>query len=328
MQTPAAVDTGEAKSAAHLEKPLKIAIFGSGFLGCRFARLACEAGHSVSALTRNPQRASELWAMGVKNVAENLLHEDAWHERFAEPEYDLVVNCVSSAGGGMDGYRLSYLDGMESIFRWCKKGHHVRHFVYTSATSVYPQVNGELVAETDVPDTLTPSGQLLLEAENLVSEGSRLGHFDRATVLRLGAIYGPGRHHLLDQLRSGQTTFPGGGDFILNHIHVDDAVAAIYAAHSRHEPAPQYSVYNVTDSVYPTKAEVLQWIAGQLEIDPESIAFDPESQTARAMRRQVPGFGSGTMPNRRVDCSLIASELGWKPAYPSFREGYAGLLRG
>lgn len=317
--------SSSSNGSASAKAPLKIVILGSGFLGCRFARLATEAGHEVSALTRNPQRAAELWGMGVKTVAENLLHETDWHEAFDEPEYDLVLNCVSSAGGGMEGYRLSYLEGMRSLLQWCQKGHRVRHFVYTGATSVYPQVNGELVAEADVPAMLTASGELLMEAEALVKEGCR--QFDRATVLRLGAIYGPTRHHLLDQLHGGQRVFAGSGDFILNHIHVDDAVSAVFAAQNRPQGGAAYAVYNVTDSAYPTKAEVLHWLAQQLGIDPATVVFDADSLTPRAARRQVPGFAGGTMPNRRIDCRAIARDLGWQPRYPSFREGYADLLR-
>lgn len=300
--------------------PLKIVIFGCGYLGVRFARMATQQGHTVSALTRNSQRASELWALGAKNVVQSLLQEDDWHAQLTEPHYDLAVNCVSSGGGGVEGYRLSYLEGMQSLFRWCAAGHRIGHFLYTGSTSVYPQVNGELVSEADVPATQTESGRLLLQAEQRVREG--MAYFDRATILRLGAIYGPSRHHLLDCLRRGQTDFPGSGDIIINHVHVDDAIAAICAAQMHAQAPAGCALYNVVDGAYPTKGELVRWLAQYAGVDPQRITFYPQRLSARAARRQVPGQPTGSVPNRRVSNAWIVRTLGWKPHYPSFREGY------
>lgn len=303
-------------------RPLKIVIFGCGYIGSRFARVAAAQGHEVSALTRNAESAAALRELGIGKVVESLLHEDSWHGEFGDAQYDLVVNCVSSGGYGMDGYRLSYIEGMKSILRWLEKGHRVEHFLYTGATSVYPQDTGELVAEGDVPQLLTESGQVLLEAEQLVRDSA--AQFTRATVLRLGGIYGPRRHYLLRLLRNGQTEFPGSGDFVINHIYADDAVGAICVAHARGKPG--FSLYNVTDGSFPTKRELVCWLAEQLGVDPTLISFDPEDVTARAARRQVPGSVQGAMPNRRVSNALFRNELGWEPEYPSFREGYAQIM--
>lgn len=312
-------------------KPLKIAILGCGYLGGRFAREATEQGHEVSALTRNPQRVAELWAMGLRKVAQGLLHEDEWHSQLDEPEYDLVVNCVSSAGGGLEGYKLSYLDGMESLRRWSANGHKIKHFLYTGSTGVYPQIHGEVVAEGDIPAERTSSGELLVQAEELVRQmqGQGSGQFGRATVLRLGGIYGPGRTHLLSQLRKGNTAFPGAGDFIINHIHVDDAARAIWAAQLRPQAdaAPAFSIYNTVDGAYPTKEEVILWLAEQVGVAPEKVTFNNDEVTARAIRRQVAGLDGNVMPNRRVSNAAIRHDLGWSPKYPSFREGYQALLQ-
>ena len=42
------------------------------------------------------------------------LDSEAWYDQFSGA-YESVVNCVSSAGGGIDGYRKSYLEGQRSI---------------------------------------------------------------------------------------------------------------------------------------------------------------------------------------------------------------------
>lgn len=302
--------------------PLKIAIFGCGYLGSRLARIAVGAGHEVFALTRNAEQVAQLRSMGVKKVVQNLLQTDAWHAEFEVMHYDLAVCCVSSGGMGMEGYRQSYLEGMQSIFQWAGNGQRVGHFLYTGTTSVYPQVKGERVSEGDVPGQLTEVGAVLLEAEELVRDNAAL--FKQATVLRLGGLYGPGRHYLLRQLREGQTQFAGRGDFIINHIHVDDAIAAIGTVQERGKPG--FHLYNVVDGCYPTKEEVVRFLAQELGMDTAAIVFDEDDITARAARRQVPGWPAGLVPNRCIDNALIRNELDWMPQYRSYREGYRALM--
>src|SRR3954462_342252 len=91
-------------------------IFGCGYVGSELARQAIGRGHRVSALTRNPQKASDLRALGINVVVADLA-ESSWHHHFANGA-DYVLNAVSSGGGGADGYRRSYVAGMTSILQW------------------------------------------------------------------------------------------------------------------------------------------------------------------------------------------------------------------
>ena len=74
--------------------------------------------------------------MGLAEVIEANLHEPNWKDALRN-EY-AVVNCVSSAGGGLEGYRLSYLEG-SAAFSAGRSGRRDPVYVYTSSTSVYPQ---------------------------------------------------------------------------------------------------------------------------------------------------------------------------------------------
>lgn len=297
----------------HLQNlPESVFIFGCGYVGTALARYLMDQGVRVGALTRNPDKAARLRTLGLAEVIEAELDADTWHSQI-EGCYVAVVNCVSSAGGGLEGYRKSYVDGQRSILAWAKT-QAIGTYVYTSSTSVYPQDGGETVDETADTSAAPPTGQVILESEAMLAEASdRLG---RWFVLRLAGIYGPGRHYLLDQLREGAGEIPGSGDYALNMIHLEDIVAAMCVALTM-EPGAESGIYNIADDAPATKAEVLAWLAEHLELP--TPAFKPEQVSERLKRR------GGRMPHRLVSNAKARTQLGWQPKYPSFREGYAAL---
>ncbi len=290
--------------------PASVMIFGCGYVGTELARRLLDVGVRVGALTRNAERIAELRAMGLVEVIAAPLHAPDWQQQL-RGDYEAVVNCVSSAGGGLEGYRLSYVEGQQRILEWLD-GRLPRSYVYTSSTSVYPQDGGVEVDETAATNGPSPTAKLLLEAEGLVAGASALPQW---YVLRLAGIYGPGRHYLLDQLLGASAAIPGRGDYALNMIHRDDAVDAILAALGGVAPS---GIYNICDSEPTHKAVVLADLAARL--NHPAPRFDTESVSPRLERR------GGSMPDRRVSNRKALCVLGWVPRYPSFREGYAALL--
>lgn len=288
----------------------RLVIFGCGYVGEAVARRALAAGMMVEALTRNPRRASELAALGVRVVVDDLA-ADTWHERIA-PGAPFALNCVSSGGGGLDGYRRSYVDGMKSVLAWARRMP-VSTLVYTSSTSVYPQGDGQVVDESTPTAGVGETGAILLEAESLLRTAS--GARRRWFVLRLAGIYGPGRHHLLDQVRAGAAELPGLGMHHLNLVHRDDIAAAVFAAFSSPEERAG-GIYNVVDGAPATKAEVVAWLAARLGLP--APRFVGGKTSARR--------GFAAPPDRIVSNTQLKAELGWRACYPSFREGYAGIL--
>jgi nucleoside-diphosphate-sugar epimerase len=293
--------------------PESVMIFGCGYVGTALADTLLRAGVRVGALTRNPEKASQLRELGVSEVVEAELASDAWHARLTLP-YVAVVNCVSSAGGGIEGYRQSYLEGQRSILNWAK-GRRIESFLFTSSTSVYPQDGGLSVDETADTSGAPETGQVLLESERLLADAAAL--FEHWYVLRLAGIYGPGRHYLLDLLKTGAGLVPGRGDYTLNMIHRDDVVAAICAALCSGCPGSS-GVYNIADDQPASKATVLNWLSAELGL--EVPRFDPEHVSPRLHRR------GGKMPDRTILNRQAKAELGWNPLNPSFREGYRAIL--
>ena len=95
-----------------------------------------------------------------------------------------------------------------------------------NSCSVYGDAQGDWVDEQTPPDPGRGHGDVLLESEQLLTSiGDR-----RVCILRLGALYGPGRD--LDRRLRGLAGLerPGSGGSYSNWLHVADAAGALEAA--------------------------------------------------------------------------------------------------
>jgi len=114
-------------------------------------------------------------------------------------------------------------------------------------------------------------------------------------------------------MRDGSGEVAGRGDFRLNLIHRDDIAGAIRAAFDA--PATvDGGVFNVADDGAATKAEVVAFLAAKLGLPAPRFTGEPAGG-----RRRV-------TPDRVIANDKIKRVLGWRPRYPSFREGYAAIL--
>jgi nucleoside-diphosphate-sugar epimerase len=286
----------------------RLVIFGCGYLGSEVARQAVGRGLRVTALTRNPATAAALGRLGVETIVAELAG-DTWHAQVAEP-VDFVLNCVSAGGGGAEGYRRSYVGGMRSVLTWARDTGSPGTLVYTGSTAVYSQDGGVLVDESCPEAGSDERSALLLETENLLRGAE--GACGRWLVLRLAGIYGPGRHRLLDQVRTGEVS--GDGDPHLNLIYRDDAVAAVWAALGAPADVAD-QVFNVADEGAATKGEIVAWLAERL-----GVALPRFTGLPAGARRMV-------APDRIIVSTRAKQELGWRPRHRTFREGYAEILR-
>jgi nucleoside-diphosphate-sugar epimerase len=286
-----------------------LVIFGAGYVGSTVAHGAVERGMRVTALTRNAEKAEALRQSGVEVVVADLA-SPSWHDQIVGGA-EFVLNCVSSGGGGVAGYAQSYLEGMESIVAWMRARGSVGTIVYTSSTSVYPQDGGVFVDEKAATTGSGERAQILLAAEKVLDAAGSLGACARWFVLRLAGIYGPGRHHLLEQVRAGEVA--GRGDYRLNLVHRDDIAAAIWAAFGADGKIAN-EIFNVADDGAATKSEIVLWLAERLGVATPSFTGEP-----------APGRRAVT-PDRVITNAKLKTVLGWRPGYPSFREGYTAIL--
>lgn len=284
-------------------------VFGAGYVGGELARLLAARGARVVALTRNAETCAQLRTVGVEPIQADLASVD-WHTHaaLAGPIARVAVT-VAAGGGGAEGYRRSYVDGLASVLAWGRKKLAARErlgpLVYTGSTSVYPQGDGRRVTELDPVGGEAETTRALIEAEGLALAWPGAG----SVVLRLAGIYGPGRTHLIGQVRAGDVS--GRPDTHLNLIHRDDIPSAIEAAWGRARPAGD--VLNLSDGATATKGEIVAWLAERLGVPPPSFTGQPAGG-----RRAV-------TPDRIIDATRARRELGWSPMHQDYRSGYADL---
>lgn len=284
-----------------------LVVFGAGYIGGEIARQAMARGMKVTVLTRNPAKASEFREQGM-TVSEADLADHGWHGLIST-EVDFVLNSVSSGGGGVEGYRHSYVEGMRSILKWAENVN-VGTFIYTGSTSVYSQGAGVSVDEGSPTEPENERAALLIETEDMIRRSSE---FARWFILRLAGIYGPGRHYLLEQLRRGEP-LAGDGSHRLNLAHRDDICAAIWLTLGA--PGSVASqVFNVSDGAPVSKAELMIWLAQKLNAP--APRFDP---TLHSVRSRV-------VPDRIIVNSKLKRVLGWTPVFTDYRAGFAAILK-
>src|SRR5262245_7406438 len=123
---------------------MRVLIVGCGYVGLPLgARLASE-GHEVTGIRRSPGSESELRRAGIKPLLLDITRENAFSE--LAPDYEWIVNCVSSSKGDAEDYRSTYLQGTQRLIKWLKNTR-LQKFLYASSTSVYGQTDGSIVTE-------------------------------------------------------------------------------------------------------------------------------------------------------------------------------------
>jgi nucleoside-diphosphate-sugar epimerase len=135
------------------------------------------------------------------------------------------------------------------------------------------------------------------------------------TAFRLPGIYGPGRS-ALDRARDGTAHGIVKPGQVFSRIHVDDIASGLAASIARPRAGASY---NLCDDEPAPSHEVNAFAAQLVGMPPpKPVAFDDADLTPAARR-----FWS---ENKRVSNALAKAELGWRPQYPTYREGLTAIL--
>jgi nucleoside-diphosphate-sugar epimerase len=269
----------------------RVVIAGCGFVGLQAARLFHAAGWSVLGCTHSAESAAALRSEAFPIRPLDITDGSVIAEAGLEPEPDAVVHCASSGRGGVDQYRRVYLEGARNLMDMLSP----RIMLFTSSTSVYPQIDGEEVTEESAAEPSRETGCILREAENLVLAGG-------GTVARLAGIYGPGRSVLLRKFFEGEAVIEGDGGRWINQIHRDDAAAALVVLVQQ----GRRGIYNVSDDLPISQRALYEWLAARFD-----RPIPPSGPIDRNRKR---GWTHKRVANRKLRA------LGWKPRYPSFFE--------
>jgi len=134
-------------------------------------------------------------------------------------------------------------------------------------------------------------------------------------VFRLPGIYGPGRS-ALDRVNEGKAKRIDASGQVFSRVHVDDIASGVIAALGCEAPP---DAYNLADDLPCSQNAVIEHACRLLGADfPPLQTLDEAGLTAAARAYYS--------ENRRVANGKAKRVLGWRPAYPTYREGLAGLM--
>ncbi len=309
---------------------MRVLIVGCGYVGLPLGIELVRRGHNVSGLRRSAVINDELQRVGITSLQADITLPATLAN--LPRDFDWVVNCVASGGGGVAEYRQLYLQGMRNLIKWLVPGSAgvppassaessaatrrqdagAPRFVYTSSTGVYGQNDGSLVDETSPTEPATETARVLFETEQALLAAGREKNFP-AMVLRVAGIYGPERGYLLKQFLRGEARIEGTGARTLNMIHRDDLIHAIVAVLERGRGG---EIYNAVDDEPVSQLEFFQWLAAKLDKPLPPTAPDD----AAAPRKRG-------LTNKRIANRKLKAELGFEFRFPNYHSGYEAEIR-
>jgi len=276
-----------------------VLLAGCGDLGTGLGESLRARGAHVCGLRRQPAGLPE----GFEKLAADFDQPASLATLNGRP-FDYVVITLTPNAYTEAAYHQSYVTGLRHLLAALDPA--PGFLVFVSSTSVYHQDDHKWVDENSPTVPTAFAGVQTLIAESLIA-----GCGPNFVNLRLSAIYGPGRTHLLDQVRDGRACGPE-HRLYTNRIHRQDAVGFLeHVILMRERREDLRELYIATDSHSATMWDVQSWLASQLGLDPFGLKTGP-----------VSGRTSKRCRNTRL------RESGYQLVYPDFMRGYQELLDG
>jgi len=198
----------------------------------------------------------------------------------------------------------------------------VRRFVAQgiSGYGAYARAGGPIKTEEDPLDP-SPAREMreTIAAIRHLEEAVLGARWTEGIVLRYGAFYGPGTSmapgaEQSEMVRKRKFPLVGGGGGVWSFIHVADAAEATVAAIEY----GSRGVYNVVDD---DPAPVAEWLPALAQ----ELGAKKPMRVPRFVGRLFAGEAGAVMMTelRGASNSKAKRELAWRPAHPSWREGFA-----
>jgi len=262
----------------------RIGIFGYGYLGEAIDACFSAEGWEVVRVGRS---ATEGVEQGDLTVVESLR---TLKQKVGELSH--VVHCASSGRGGVEAYGAVFEVGAANLVEVFPEA----HLLFTSSSSVYAQMNGEVVDETSEAEPDRETGQILRRAERNVLDAN-------GTVMRLSGIYGDGRSVILKKWLLGESKVEEDGRRMLNQIHRADAATAYLAVANQQLRG---EIFNVSETHPKNQLSTLQWLADHYQRTlPESVPRDLNRKRG--------------WTHKTVSSAKLVS-IGWRPKFATFTD--------
>lgn len=266
-------------------------IFGYGFIGAAFAAQARTAGYTLIATARTADKRQALEAQGIAAVDPQ---DPSALRRAAAAEVILITPAPGDEGCPAFCVLHRLIEGRPWIG-------------YLSTTGVYGDRRGGWVFEESALVPSSIEGRRRVAAENQwLTKGAHL--------FRLPGLYGPGRN-IVERLRDGAARRVHIDGHVFSRLHHDDCATALMRSVARPHPG---RAYNLCDDKPASAEETLIYAAELTGLPlPPLTAFDDLPPATKRFYAD----------NKRVANARAKAELGWRPAYPTYREGLTAIYR-
>ncbi len=308
---------------------MRILVAGAtGAIGKKLIPLLVEAGHSVTGMTRSPEKANRLRAAGAHAAVVDALDAAAVATSVEQAKPEVIIHELTAIPLDLDPRKFEEqfrttnrlrTEGTDHLLAAAQASGARRIIAQSYAGWPYERTGGAIKSEDDPLDPNPPAAlrDILKAIRHLEYAVLEAGGIE-GLVLRYGSFYGPGNAIgkdgvVAEQLRHRRFPIIGGGTGIWSFIHIDDAARATLAAAERGAPG----IYNIVDD---DPAPVSEWLPTLAHI----VGAKPPLRIPAWLGRLAIGEqGVVLMRDIRGASNRKAKrDLGWKPQWPSWREGF------
>ena len=298
---------------------------GTGAIGRCLVPLLVSAGHTVVALTRSADRASQLKQMGAAPVLGDVFDEARLARLVAESAAEVVIHQLTAFGTATgDPYAETIrvrIEGTRSLIAAARAAGTRRFIAQSISFMCSPQgvglTNEETPLYVDAPPAVRALAEAIASLERQTLEASGLS----GTVLRYGWFFGPGTSYdpagaIPTAIRNGAYPIVGAGAGAYSYIDVRDAAAATLSALSNEARG----IYNIVNDAPVRLSEWLPFAAKLLG------APAPGHMDETLARQKLGDMRVYYLNEQRGASNAKAKrEFNWQPAFPSWRAGFEAL---
>lgn len=280
-------------------KKQKVTVFclGYGFTAQTLIHFLGESVAQVIATTRSEDTARRLQGQGITPIV---------LDGRAEPLPNIPPGSYWLVSAPPDD------EGCPAYAAFADQAADAKWIGYLSTTGVYGDLGGNWTFEwTEVNPQSVQGTRRVLAEQQWAGTGAPVHYF------RLPGIYGPGRS-ALDRLREGNARRIIKPGQVFSRVHVDDIASCLAASMARPNPG---RVYHPCDDAAAPPQDVIEYAADLLGLPvPPDIPIESANLSEMGKRFY--------QECKRVSNARTKSELGWFPAYKTYREGLQAILAG
>ncbi|HEV8277112.1 MAG TPA: NAD(P)-dependent oxidoreductase [Streptosporangiaceae bacterium] len=294
----------------------------TGAIGTRLVPKLVGRGHEVIGTSRSMDRAKRLHALGAEPVALDLLDRGAVRKAVLAAKPDAIIHQATALTGLSDfkhfdrsfhQTNLLRTEGTDALLAAAKEAGVSRIIAQSFASYRYAREGGPVKTEEDRLDpTPVPA---MRETEDAMAYLDRVVTEAGGIALRYGGFYGdPSDTTLIDAVRARKFPVVGSGEGVSSFIHLDDAADATVLALDHEGPA----IYNIVDD---EPAPIKVWLPELARI----LGAKPPRHFPTWLARIFAGEALVMMATeaRGASNAKAKRELGWTPAHPTWRQGFA-----